>query len=163
MSLSANEIIPGIWLGNESASADLNFLKTLNINCIVNATDRIPCKFYKQGINYYQIPVGDPGPTSDLDQPDNALMLKHIPQVLLYIDNNRKKNKNILIHCHAGIQRSATVVLLYLIKHFFNDDNIKDRYQKALTIMIKNRPIVFYNGQSMSFKPVIIAYLNELM
>lgn len=34
-----------------------------------------------------------------------------------YIHSNLKKKKNVLVQCHAGVSRSATIICAYLIKH----------------------------------------------
>src|ERR1700678_1003123 len=113
--ISVNEIIPGIWVGDEESSRNIEFIKKANIKVIINATRNIPCTWEKNNIEYYRLSVNDPGPNTDIDKPDNMTMLNHIPFVLNFININHTKGNNILIHCHAGIQRSATIMLIYLI------------------------------------------------
>lgn len=163
--VSANEIIPGLWLGNEEASQDLNFLKTSNITVIVNATKHIPCRWEKySGMNYYRVPVNDPGPANyvNFDQEDNVVMLYHLPFVLEFIRENLNKNRNVLVHCHAGIQRSATVVLMYLMTFIYAKSCKKNRLRYSIRHILKTRPIVFYSGTGMSFRPAILQYVSNL-
>src|SRR6185437_8475909 len=86
--ISANEIIPGLWLGNEESSQNENFIKKAKISVIVNVTKHIPCKWSRSNIGYYQIPVNDPGPGAELDQEDNQVMIRELPFVLEYINLN---------------------------------------------------------------------------
>jgi protein-tyrosine phosphatase len=163
--ISVNEIVPGLWLGNEEASQSDEFLKKANIGVIVNATKHIPCKWKKAhfvNVDYYRVPVNDPGPTSDLDQEDNKIMLSHLPHVVKYININLKSNKNVLVHCHAGIQRSAAIVLAYLMAHYYVTGHKKDRLQKSLRHIMQNRPVVFYEGTVMSFRPAVTQYIIDI-
>lgn len=43
-------------------------------------------------------------------------MTKHFNAGIEFIQANRKKGNNILVHCHAGISRSSTMVIAYLMK-----------------------------------------------
>ncbi len=54
------------------------------------------------------------------DDPDeSATLLKEVQStdVLEKIHKARMKGQNVLVHCHAGMQRSCAVVALYLIKY----------------------------------------------
>lgn len=50
------------------------------------------------------------------DSEDESL-LDHFPLCFNFIDENRKLT-NVMVHCYAGISRSATVILGYMMKHF---------------------------------------------
>jgi dual specificity MAP kinase phosphatase len=36
---------------------------------------------------------------------------------LTFADEARQNGANILVHCHAGVSRSATITIAYLLKH----------------------------------------------
>jgi len=163
--LSANEIISGLWLGNEEASQNIDFLNKANITAVVNATKHILCKWQKypyRKIDYYRVPVNDPGPTSNIDQEDNIVMFQHLPSVLNFIDMHRQNGENVLIHCHAGIQRSATIVLAYLMTYVYKIGCKKDRLRYSLRHLMRNRPAVFYSGYNISFRPAISQYIVNM-
>lgn len=161
--ISVNEIIPGLWLGNETAATNYEFIASCNISNIVNATKHIPCKWVKSlNIDYYRIPVNDPGPNVNIDNEDNICMLNNLPQVTKYINDNLKNKKNILVHCHAGIQRSATVILVYLIEYVYTVGEMDARLKFSLRHLLNCRPIAFYEGSCCNFKPAIINYLINL-
>jgi predicted protein tyrosine phosphatase len=143
--VSADEILPGLWLGNEAASQSASFMKKHKIGLIVNATKHIPSKFLGK-IHYIRVPVNDPGIHSG-DNEDVDIMRISLPLVLAYIYKFRRAGKNVLVHCHAGAQRSAIIVAAYLLfrKHA---KNIND----AINQVIKHRGIAFFGGSSVNFR-----------
>jgi protein-tyrosine phosphatase len=157
---SANEIISGLWLGNEESAHDKKFLNKAGITSIVNASKNISCDFSLDH-DYYKIPVNDPGVVYSEDQEDQVIMKEHINKVLNWIKNKLMSGEKVLIHCHAGIQRSATVVFCYLYKFIYKKGSIEDRYQKTIERMINNRPVAFFGGKQMSFRPMISNFVRE--
>jgi protein-tyrosine phosphatase len=41
----------------------------------------------------------------------------HFRDAAEWIEARRKENLNVLVHCHAGVSRSATIVIAYLMVH----------------------------------------------
>jgi len=69
-----------------------------------------------------------------------------------FIDNAVLSNKNILVHCMAGISRSVSMVIYYLMKkHHIN-------YENAITIVKDRRPIANPNN---SFKLQLQKYQKK--
>lgn len=128
----ANEIIPNLWLGNRKAPLEIDNLKKCNIQLIINCT---------KDINY---PVSPTIQTIRLSINDintdesNTILSNEINKLTYLIDLYLKNNMGVLVHCYAGVQRSATVVLCYLIK--YKHYNI----EMAKVIMKDKRSIVFF-------------------
>ena len=125
-----DEIIPYIFIGNYQSSLNINFLKEKDIQLIINCSKN--CIF----LNNYKckkirIPIDDNKIFKNND------LLKYI-DCLNIIDDFRKKKYNILIHCEVGSQRSANILLLYLIR------KINLEYQTAFNIIRNIRPICFF-------------------
>jgi hypothetical protein len=149
---SVDEIIPGLWLGNEAISQSEAFMKKNNIKLIVNATKNIPSKFLGK-IHYVRVPVDDPGILSarveSMDE-DVKMMKESLSLILYVISRFHKKKCNILIHCHAGAQRSAIIVAAYLLY-----SGTVDNPQKAINQIIEKRGIAFFGGRSINFRNVL--------
>lgn len=151
--ISANEIIPGIWVGNEAAALSNDYLNSINADVIVNCTKTIAFANNKK-INI-RIPVNDPGEAS-IDQEDIAKMYKLLPTIVKIIHTYRLQNKNVFIHCHAGMQRSAAVMAAYLITE--TDCNLP----RAVNLIVSKRPIAFAGGTYISFREALIRYSESL-
>uniref|UniRef100_W8ADW6 protein-tyrosine-phosphatase n=2 Tax=Ceratitis capitata TaxID=7213 RepID=W8ADW6_CERCA len=102
------EIIPGLFLGNESHSCDSRALQRYNIKYVLNVTPDLPNVFESSGdIQYLQIPITDHY-SQDL--------AKHFPDAIRFIEEARSNNAAVLVHCLAGVSRSVTVTLAYLMQ-----------------------------------------------
>ena len=124
----AHEIITGLWLGDCQAALDNNFIENKKIDVVVNCT--VEFKFINLNIIKHRIPVHDNLKNSQL-----ILMYKHLDKYAKIINNELCKGKRILVHCHAGRQRSLAIIIGYLMKY----SGIT--YDIALTL-IKTRRIV---------------------
>jgi len=159
--VSADEIVQGIWVGNEAASQDKTWLTKNRIHVIVNCTKHIP--FVDGNYVKFRIPVNDPGKEAELEQSDVSIMFNALPAITKVIHEYRKRTTkiNILIHCHAGMQRSATVCAAY-ISRFIIYPQIKDRRKSmdhAINLIIDRRPIAFNAGSSINFKAALDRFL----
>jgi protein-tyrosine phosphatase len=145
---SVDEILPGVWLGNEATSQSKDFMIRNNIKLVVNASKNIPSKFLGS-IHYIRVPVDDPGIPGILTTRQNEdvkIMRECLPIVLSAIHKFQKKRKNILIHCHAGAQRSAIIMAAYLLY-----SGICDEINDSINHVVKKRNIAFFSGKSVNF------------
>jgi len=149
---SADEILPGIWLGNEAVSQSRNFMKKNRIKLIVNATKNIPSKFLGK-IHYIRVPVDDPGTLSaraeHIDE-NITIMRESLPIILMAIHKFHSKGHPILIHCHAGAQRSAIITAAYLL-YIQAEKTTQDSIEK----IISKRGVAFFGGRSVNFRSVL--------
>ena len=65
-------------------------------------------------------------------------MIQNFHHCYSLIDNKLSNNQSVLIHCRAGMQRSAALLALYLMK------KNKYSFDKAKSIIKKERCIAFY-------------------
>lgn len=103
----AREIRPGLWIGSEGDSKSASFVEKHDIALVVNCSKTIPM-LNLPGVEYYRIPIDDA-----TDQ--NDTILSHFPVVVRAIDSVLQRGKGVLVHCRAGMQRSAATVAAYLM------------------------------------------------
>jgi protein-tyrosine phosphatase len=101
----AREIIPGLWIGSEGDSRSAAFIKSHGIRLVLNATKNLP---FKTKERTYRVPVDD-------DPSENETMLRYLPVAVVAIDDVLDFGHGVLVHCRAGMQRSAAVVAAYLM------------------------------------------------
>ena len=105
---NANEIVPRVWLGNRFAALDEKWLQQNNITVVFNCTKDIP--FHPSAKIRYRVPVDD---NLQADEINN--MTRWSPEIAYKVIHEYNQGRNILIHCAAGMQRSAAVMTMFLI------------------------------------------------
>ena len=105
---NADEIIPGLWLGNSKASQDAAWLKEKKIQIVFNCTKDLP--FHSQAKHCYRVPVDD-----NLQQAEIRNLELWSFEIVAKLAGEYKSGKPILVHCAAGMQRSAAVTAMFLI------------------------------------------------
>ncbi|XP_028269171.1 dual specificity protein phosphatase 18 [Parambassis ranga] len=101
------QITHHLYLSNRSGANDSCQLTCCNITCIVNVSERgSSCP--PPGVEYIHIPVSDrPGsPLSD-----------YFDEVADKIERTAERGGRTLVHCNAGVSRSSTLCMAYLMKH----------------------------------------------
>ncbi|XP_064486913.1 dual specificity protein phosphatase 7-like isoform X1 [Ornithodoros turicata] len=103
------QIIPFLFLGNEENSTDLEALERNNIRYVLNVTHNLANAFegLDRGIKYMKIPIEDHWSQN---------LSSFFPQAIAFIDEARQKRVGVLVHCLAGVSRSVTVTLAYLMQ-----------------------------------------------
>jgi hypothetical protein len=139
----AHEIVPGIWLGNRRAALNDKWLKEKNITVIFNASKDIP--FSPRIQKQYRIPVDD---NLQPEEIRNMTLWSH--EAVYKVMKEHNEGNTILIHCFAGMQRSAAIMGMYLIAKKGMTWNQVIPYIQGI------RPIAF-NPQA-NFKESLIAF-----
>jgi len=143
----ANEIIPRIWLGSFQSARDEKWLSDHGIQVVFNCTKDlpfIPCKTVELRI---RVPVHD-----NLEPSEILFLTKHSSSTAFEIVKHWKAGKIILIHCAAGMQRSAACVAFFLITV------LKIHTEEAIAYIKQRRPIAFH--PSANFLDAIVYYDN---
>ena len=135
MSEHATLILPRLWLGNRVAAADGEFLRRNNITVVFNCTKDLP--FYPSVLRKYRLPVDD-----NLQNQEISNMEKWAPEAVYKVLAEYARGENILIHCFAGMQRSAALMAMLLIVI------TKQPSEKVIEFIRSKRPIAFFPGQN---------------
>ena len=127
---SMHYIIDNIYLGDSEAASNEDYLKKHNITAVVNcAIEHI--SNYKD-LNFLELRLHD-------YEYQNLFPMFEIAYKFIK-NNSRKKDNYILIHCMAGISRSTSLVVFYLMKEKKWD------YDTSINYIIERRPIVSPNS-----------------
>ena len=133
---SYQEIIPNIYLGNKNSSSNKKLLDKIYL--VINCSKDLP--FYSNNTYNYRVKVDD-----DLSLDSNLKILTHITRILPFMKKCYLEKKPILVHCRAGMQRSATLLACFLIENF--------NFTKEIAILYirSKRPIAFMIGPHFDF------------
>ena len=139
----AHEILPGLWLGNRIAALNDRWLKQQEISVVFNCTKDLP--FSPVIKKQYRLPVDD---NLKAEEIRNMTLWSHEAVYKVLAEYN--KNQKVLVHCAAGMQRSATVVGMLLIA-------LKGMtWQQVINYIQGIRPIAFRDQPN--FKDSLIAF-----
>ena len=129
--LHPSKIFDWLYLGNYRNSGDINTLKDLKINYILNCASE--CKLKNDlptDINYLHIKIND-SPNIDI--------ASYFEDTNDFIHKAKLSGGKILVHCFLGSSRSSTFVIAYMIK-YMGYTTIS-----ALNYLKDKRPIVMPN------------------
>lgn len=125
-------ILPWLYLGNyESATSSFELLQSLNISYIVNASNFYHNAFERQGIKYLSVPV---------DDLDEEPIHSYFEEATEFLSEAKSAGKSALVHCAAGVSRSTTLVLSFLMA------TLSLSLSQACTLVRTSRPIVDPNS-----------------
>lgn len=112
---SYDEILPNLWLGNLNACLDKKFLKEKKIKAVVSLySPKLNTNFFiNKKIAIFQVQVKD-----NLSFKSNFVVFNNLDKILDFIHHYLQNNDGVLVHCHYGWQRSATVCAAYIMSTF---------------------------------------------
>ena len=106
-----NEIIPGfLYLGTAEHAHSFETLEVLKVTHILNATKSLASPF--SGLRYHRV---------DVEDKESEKIGLWFAQAYEFIEEAAGQNINgqkavVLVHCAKGVSRSATLVIMYLMK-----------------------------------------------
>lgn len=105
------EVCDGIWLGGLKEATDTSRLALLGINCVLNMAPSMcgpsAMRSYPREFSTLDIDA------DDADEYD--LFSEDVPTALAFLDRCRASGRRVLVHCFAGMNRSASVCAAWMI------------------------------------------------
>ncbi|CAH1788616.1 unnamed protein product [Owenia fusiformis] len=106
LDLQIAEVLPGLYLSSQDVAADVDILEQHDITHILNVASMIE-NWFPDDFKYLKIEI--------LDIPESDIS-KHFPECFKFIDEALGSKGRVLVHCNAGVSRSATIVIAYIMR-----------------------------------------------
>ncbi|KAM8878231.1 dual specificity protein phosphatase 5 [Spinachia spinachia] len=138
------EILPFLYLGSAYHASRQDYLSDLHITALLNVSrrDLQPAKGH---YDYKWIPVEDS---------HMADISSHFQEAIDFIDNVKQSGGKVLVHCEAGISRSPTICMAYIMR------TQRLRLDAAFDIIKQRRAVVSPNfsfmGQLLQFESEVL-------
>ena len=144
------QIIRQLWIGNVFDACNQKWVQSLPGPVgIVNVTTDVPNFFARDGVEYVNFIVRDE---------DSAnLELGMFEAAAQFIDDMRKQNGSVLVHCFVGRSRSVAICCYYLMTRFKRTFN--DVYEQIISM----RPIVQINVRFLNTLKQVTQDNNKLV
>ena len=123
-----DKIVEKLYLGNLKGASDFQTLKHHGITHILQVASGIK-PFFPKDFTYKVINITDQSSSS---------LIRHFPAAIAFIKEGMARG-GVLVHCHAGVSRSASCVIAFLMQENHMD------FQTAFSFASKRRPIIFPN------------------
>ena len=138
----ATRVLPHLYLGNMRDASDLEALERLGVRYVLNVTSKPPVYELRPGIHYKQ-----------LEAADNSFqnLRQFFEEAFDFIDLARDSNSGVLVHCQAGISRSPTIAVAYLMKKY-PSMAMSDAYRFVKTRRSIISPNLNFMGQLWEFE-----------
>ena len=128
--LPMNQIEESLYLSGIEAASNQGLLQERGITHVLSILDDLSYLERYEGIEYMQIEMPDT---------PKANILRHVPQALSFISNSMKQGK-VLVHCAAGVSRSASIVIAYImVKNQYDFDTAKAFVRSKRSCISPNR------------------------
>ncbi|XP_028315588.1 dual specificity protein phosphatase 5 [Gouania willdenowi] len=139
------EILPFLYLGSAYHASRQDYLSDLHITALLNVSRR-DLQPSKGHYDYKWIPVEDS---------HMADISSHFQEAIEFIDHVKQSGGKVLVHCEAGISRSPTICMAYIMR------TQQLRLEAAFDIIKQCRAIISPNfsfmGQLLQFESEVLS------
>ena len=137
----SSEVTRFMFVGNMKDAGDIEVMKRLGIDHVLNLTSMKPVYKMSPDITYKQLFVADNGYQN---------LRQHFDEAFEFIDLAKSRGGAVLIHCQAGVSRSPTIAVAYLINKFPMSMVEAYRFVKSRRSIIS--PNLNFMGQLLEFE-----------
>ena len=103
--LQVGEVRPWLCVGSQDAAHSLPLLRRLGVTHVLNTATRVE-NLFTDDLVYLSVPL--------LDLPETRLETA-FPAAFEFVDSARAAGGRCLVHCNAGVSRSASLCVAYLM------------------------------------------------
>jgi len=146
----ATQVLPHLYLGNMRDASNMAILAKLNIRYILNVTAKPRMDSLPPGFQYKHLEAADNGFQN---------LRQFFEEAFAFIDEAKKANTGVLVHCQAGISRSPTIAVAYLMKQYLM--GMADAYKFVKTRRSIISPNLNFMGQLWEFEQVLRSSEND--
>ena len=141
-SATISQILPFLYIGNERDAASKERLQEVGITHVLNVTSHLPLNFDgDECLTYCRLAASDSA---------HQNLTQYFDDAFKFIDEARTSGGKVMIHCQAGVSRSSTIVIAYLMKYSGLTMTAAFRYVKSKRAIIA--PNFNFMGQLMEFE-----------
>eukprot|EP00435_Cladocopium_sp_Y103_P043713 s2915_g12.t1 len=142
---NCDKILENLYLGGVEAVSDHSQLTSQGVRaiCVCCREFEIPSKSFATGIDYYRV---------DVEDMSKEPLEEFLEEATDFIYSWTSQNLPVLVHCRAGVSRSASVVLAYMVR--FANFTLND----AFVYLRAARPAVTPN---LGFMEKLVAYEEQ--
>mmetsp|Transcript_85810 Transcript_85810/g.151434 ORF Transcript_85810/g.151434 Transcript_85810/m.151434 type:complete len:350 (+) Transcript_85810:220-1269(+) len=117
-----HELLPRLYLGGKEAANNHQGLRKSGINAVVCCQRELeyPERNFCPDLEYYRVDV------EDISREPIELFFHEATE---FIHENLERKNGVLVHCKAGVSRSPSVVIAYLVK--YHDYTLYDAFAAA--------------------------------
>ncbi|XP_069750326.1 dual specificity protein phosphatase 10-like [Narcine bancroftii] len=135
-------VLPFLYLGNERDAQDLGRMRQLGVGYVINVTTHLPLYHAHAGtLRYKRLPAIDSAKQN---------LRQYFEEAFEFIEEAQQSGRGVLVHCQAGVSRSATLVIAYLMKHTLMTVSDAYKYVKGRRPVIS--PNLNFMGQLLEFE-----------
>jgi hypothetical protein len=148
---SPANVLDYVFLGDSDAAMNVPLLRFLGIDSIVNCASGSVLtsnEFYDEDFAYVEFEAED--------MPGYDLLGNHFEDTRQFLDDCRLHHRKALVHCAAGINRSAALVVAYYMV------SQNQKLADAVRFVFNRRPIILCN-EGFIEQLVRFAYLHDLL
>lgn len=138
-----SEVMKGLWISGYDILKSKEWFNYISPTHILNCAEELSPTYLDPSVIVHKIPMID-----DVDDAAIHQILEGAALLRKWISPNTR----VIVHCKAGISRSATVILAWMILYnFFSYENAFAKLREARSIV---QPNSFYTDILKSLKPL---------
>lgn len=143
-----NEIEPNLHLGCYSSAQNQEPMQRLGVTHVLALLDSFLSYRKYDGIQYMTIEIDDSPSVSIID---------YLPEAIRFISEGQKHGA-VIVHCLAGVSRSASIVIGYLMVKY------SLRFDDAKSLVKSKRPCIWPNfGFEQQLSNIEIDYYKQFL